>query len=740
MINLSRAFRQELFYNRRNYLTYADITLSTGRTLSLTNTQIWSGGFSTEDAVSEDNSFTALGSTIMGAATLVINNMNEAYSNYDFTNAKVILYVGMTFKVNGSSRTEKIKKGTYTVDETSYNGGTITLTLLDYMEQFDRPYSNSTLSYPTTLDAIVRDACTKCGVSLNTYTFPHRDYVVQNRPEDEAITFREVIGWAACIAGCFARCNRDGKLELKWFDQATLEGRTNVIDGGRSFNSSGTLIDGGGFDTDYETIDGGNLSDDDGMHYIHSLYSQDISVDDVIITGVHITVKDETDEGESSTKEFNSGRKGYVIGIENNDFITPETGQEVANWLGEQLIGLRFRKASVTHASDPSMEAGDIGILWDRKDNEYPVLITRTNFSATSSQTTVSGAETPSRNSATRYGWQTKSYVESRKLLKKEQTVREAMLQDLSDRLAAHSGLYSTVEQQSDGSNIFYLHDMPTLNESAIVWKMTKEAWGVTTNYNKGKNTVWNGGMTVDGDAIVRILSAVGVDADWINTGKIQSKDGSVYIDLDKNTINLKGVTSFDGFETKDNLKTAGKTTINGSNITTGTIKDANSNTVFNLSDGSLTMKKGSININNGAFQVSTTGKMTCTGADIQGEVQAGNKSGYWIKLNSSGQIAGGYGNTQYGYIDYSGSTYDVDNPSYTYKGLQIQGGVLRIATSKIAVYAGTSVTATATWGGSGTLNFCEYISLTANSDRSISWSYRHSSVKFINGIMVTRL
>lgn len=678
MINLSRAFRQELFYNRRNYLTYADITLSTGRTLSLTNTQIWSGGFSTEDAVSEDNSFTALGSTIMGAATLVINNMNEAYSNYDFTNAKVILYVGMTFKVNGSTRTEKIKKGTYTVDETSYNGGTITLTLLDYMEQFDRPYSNSTLSYPTTLDAIVRDACTKCGVSLNTYTFPHRDYVVQNRPEDEAITFREVIGWAACIAGCFARCNRDGKLELKWFDQATLEGRTNVIDGGRSFNSTGTLIDGGGFDTDYETIDGGNLADDDGMHYVHSLYSQDISVDDVIITGVHITVKDETDEGTSSTKEFNSGNKGYVIGIENNDFITPATGQEVANWLGEQLIGLRFRKASVTHASDPSMEAGDIGILWDRKDNEYPVLITRTNFSATSAQTTVSGAETPSRNSATRYGWQTKSYVESRKLLKKEQTVREAMLQDLSDRLAAHSGLYSTVEQQEDGSNIFYLHDMPTLNESAIVWKMTKEAWGVTTNYSKGRNTVWNGGMTVDGDAIVRILSAVGVNADWIDTGKIQSKDGTVSIDLDNNTINLKGITSFDGFETKSNLKTSGKTTINGDNITTGSIKDANSNTVFNLSTGSLTMKKGSIELGT-RFKVDSNGYLTAESVDLKGHFRSVSGSTFTEIYNGqfrAGTTNGSY-DTLHGVIDadanYSGGTHAVSVIAKT--GFLVLGG-----------------------------------------------------------------
>ena len=663
MINLSRAFRQELFYNRRNYLTYADITLSTGRTLSLTNTQIWSGGFSTEDAVSEDNSFTALGSTIIGAATLVINNMTEAYSNYDFTNAKVILYIGMVVNTNGSTRTEKFKKGTYTVDETSYNGGTITLTLLDNMEQFDRPYSNSTLSYPTTLDAIVRDACLNCGVSLNTYDFPHKDYVVQERPDDDAITFREVIGWAACIAGCFARCNRDGKLELKWFDQTTLESRTNVIDGGRSFNPSGTLIDGGGFDTTYDTIDGGNLADDDGMHYVHSLYSQDISVDDVIITGVRITVKDETDEGESSTKEFNSGSKGYVIGIENNDFITPETGQEVANWLGDQLIGLTFRKASVTHASDPSIEAGDIGILWDRKDNEYPVLITRTNFSATSSQTTVSGAETPSRNSATRYGWQTKSYVESRKMLKKEITTREAMLKDLSDKLAAHSGLYSTVEEQETGGNIYYLHDMPTLDESAIVWKMTTEAWGVTTNYNKGKDTKWNGGMTVDGDTIVRILSAVGVDADWINTGKIESRDKSVSIDLDNNTLNLKGVTNFDGFETKDNLKTAGKTTINGANITTGSIKDANSNTVFNLLTGDLTIQKGSISLGSGRFTVDSNGYLSANSVDLTGRFRS--VSGNTFTEIDSGMFRAGYTNngfdTVHGVIDasaqYNGGT-----------------------------------------------------------------------------------
>ena len=286
-------------------------------------------------------------------------------------------------------------------------------------------------------------------------------------------------------------------------------------------------------------------------------------------------------------------------------------------------------------------------------------------------------------------------------------------------------------------------------------------------------------GLTVDGNMIANILSAIGVDADWITTGTIRSRDGSVQINLDSNTINIKGVTTFSDFETKTNLKTAGSTTINGSNITTGSIKDANSNTVFNLSTGALTMKKGSIDIGNGTFKVDTSGNLTmksgsidigngtfkvdtsgnltmksgsinigsgtfkvdtsgnltATSANIRGTIKSGSDSGYWVHLNSSGEITGGYGSSQYGYIDFSASS--VYTPTgQTYKGIQIQGGILRISTYMIAVARSTSTSTTATTGGNGTL---EYISkIQDNGDGTITWW--ESSIKFINGIMVSQL
>ena len=60
MKNLSRQFRQALYNDERNYLVYADITLSNNTELNLTNSEIWTGGFTYEESVSQDNNFSAL--------------------------------------------------------------------------------------------------------------------------------------------------------------------------------------------------------------------------------------------------------------------------------------------------------------------------------------------------------------------------------------------------------------------------------------------------------------------------------------------------------------------------------------------------------------------------------------------------------------------------------------------------------------------------------------------------------
>lgn len=505
MINVSEEFRNKMDHGERNFLSYADVTLKDGKVLNLDASNFWQGGVSVEGAVSSESSFD-IGSAIVNKCTLVINNIYDDFTDIVFENAKVILYIGMEMS-NGTI--EKIRKGTYTVDDASYNGSIITLSCLDNMREFDRKYSESTLSYPASLRTIVQDACTKCGIKLQSVTFPHEDFVIKERPSDEAITFREIISWCAQIACCFCRCDVYGRLELKWFDQSALENP--------------------------ESVDG-------YMHKIKSHYSAPVvSKDDVVITGVKILEKVTLEDSQESIVTYMSGTDGYVISIENNSLISGGSGQEIVNWLGQQLIGFKFRKAQLNHASDPTIEEGDVAIVVDRKGTEYKIVVSSTIFSTGQSQTTNCNAESPANNTSERCSSETKNYVELRKELKKEKTEREKALEELSEKLSESQGVFTTVEMDESGGKVFYLHNKPKLSESDMVWKMTAEAWGVSTDGGK----TWNAGMTVDGDTITRILTATGINAGWINTGTFKvEKDGKTMFSVDVDTGEVKIVAS----------------------------------------------------------------------------------------------------------------------------------------------------------------------------------------------------
>lgn len=528
MINVSKTFRRNLYEGNNKFLMRLVITLQDDTQLEVQNDNIMSNsGILIDDAVSEDDDFTALGSAIINACDVILYNNTNLYSNYEFINAKVVVYVGLRL---GENNVEEFKKGTYTVDDAVYGEYTVTLSLVDEMAQFDRPYSESQLAYPATLNSIILNACSICNVPLATSSlqFPHRDFSVPNRPSGESTTFREVIGWVATLAGCFARCNVDGELELKWFDINSLDAEQEAVYDGGTINpwSTGNTVDGGTFNpwSTGDTVDGGAFTDTHNVHYISSLHSQSLGVDDVVITGVRITVEIDDVESDEDTKVFMQGTDGYVIDIADNKFITEDNATTILTWLATLLIGTRFRKCNIQHPTDPTIEAGDIALLWDTKDVEHRILITRVDFSPTRLQTVISGAAPVGRNSATRFSSQTKSYVETRRQLREQKDSYDDALERLAERVDSSSGLYETDVTQQDSSVIKYYHNKPQLSESDIQIVISDVGITVTSN-GTDTNPTWYG-LTVDGNLITSILNTVGINADWIVTGTIQDQAG----------------------------------------------------------------------------------------------------------------------------------------------------------------------------------------------------------------------
>lgn len=89
--------------------------------------------------------------------------------------------------------------------------------------------------------------------------------------------------------------------------------------------------------------------------------------------------------------------------------------------------------------------------------------------------------------------------------------------QQLTSLLAQSFGVFKTEEVLPDGSTVSYMHDKPTLDASMNIWKMTGDAFAVSSDGGK----TWNAGLDVSGNAIFNILSVIGIDATWINADNL---------------------------------------------------------------------------------------------------------------------------------------------------------------------------------------------------------------------------
>lgn len=561
MIDVSQAYKDALTAGLHNFNAYIEITLANGLVLpAITNANLRS--FSIDDAVSDDNKFTMLGSAIINQCTFALDDMHDVYYGYDFFGANVVVYIDCLL-LDGA--TERLRKGTYFVETYRYLDGIIELTCYDNLARFDRPCSVSILKYPATIQAIVEDACNICDVELSTVPIRNNDLLIPNKPLNETTTFREILSWIGQIIGCYVRCDTYGRLEFNWCDVDVLNASYGSLDGG-DFDSatpyeSGDTADGGSFnpwDIGY-VIASATFALQGESHNLYYNYSQEVAVVDTVITGVSVnvastivtesqykigfTIKNgelilqktddatasfsinnkgellvtsstigdifyishadtsmnepegsliletannmELDDSDTATQTFSVGQPGFVVTIANNELLNAELGNLIATQLGNQLIGMRFRKATTNHMNDPSIEAGDIAVLWDRKNRSYPIIITHTTFKIGGQQQSICGSETSANNSASRQTQASQTYNQISASV-------QTSLSSITTKLEAFPGLYGTT-QVVNGIKIYYIHDKATLGTSSIIWRMTSQI--VTISRDGGRT--WTEGISL---------------------------------------------------------------------------------------------------------------------------------------------------------------------------------------------------------------------------------------------------
>lgn len=597
---------------------------------------------------------------IAGKLKIKLNNIYEDYSKHDFDKASVTTYVSKSFS-DGTS--EKLKIGEYRVSETSYDGSLITLTCLDNINNFNREY-DSNLSYPTTAYEVVRDACIKCDVPFTMARFDNSDYTINEIPSDnQKLTYGQVIAYILQLSGLWGKCGHDGELLIGWYDMSQFDSKG--YDGGTFSTkttpySDGDALNGGNF-TDYssgDTADGGTFTEARNYHNIYTQKDLNVATDDVVITGVKVTVTSKEDK----TKDVNvlAGKEGYAVSISDNPFISADKAQAVANYIFKRIGGMRFRPLDATLLSNPLIESGDVALVTDRKQNTYSCFISNRTFTVGSGTKISCDAENASRNSADKFSNETKAIVQDRKVAQAQLSVYDKQMQLLTQLMSQSLGLFKTEQKQEDGSIIYIMHNKADLNSSNIQWKMTANGMAVSSDYGK----TWNAGIDKDGNAIFNIMSAIGINFDWAHGGTLtlggeNNVSGVQYVKDAKGktlvTLDNKGLTLDSSVKIAwDNVAdtTAKVTQITKDTVTTSYVNaldvKAGSVDAEDITGTTITGKNivgGTIDIGNGVFTVDSDGKVTASNFNMSGGSIAldGNLSNSTIDLTATDNSGNNY-------------------------------------------------------------------------------------------------
>ena len=328
-------------------------------------------------------------------------------------------------------------------------------------------------------------------------------------------------------------------------------------------------------------------------------------------------------------------------------------------------------------------------------------------------------------------------------------TFMQQAIENATQLISGGLGGYVIMHSSTSGKypDEILIMDTDDIATAKKVWRWNKGGLGYSSN---GYNGPFALAMTQDGQIVADFITtgeltgaiikagtikAQSLDIDYRNgldesiddalTNAKEYADGKFKVSSDAITAEVTRATNAEG-----TLKSSIEQ--NASDIKFKVTED-DVESLIEQNASTIRLKASKIAWSSTYSSMSEAGKLKCTSAEISGTFMCGSDNGYWTKLTSSGKMTGGYGSTQYGYIDYSASARNVDT-GVTHYGIQIQGGCLRISVDEMATRQ-TSNTSTLAYIGA-TRSF-QYISKIENiGNGAIQWTT--STVNFENGLLVS--
>lgn len=412
----------------------------------------------------------SIGTTIMAELDLTLLNLAGELDAVQILNKQIRGQVGLM--VSGAR--EWIDIGYFIAIEAPRGYKTIPVKAYDRMVLTEKPYYLAGITFPCTISEALSALCLACGITTTGISGTNSTMTLLGLPEGNRMTCRDAIGYLAMLCGKVARFSRTGVLEFVWY------GSTPVMT--------------------FEVADRDKFVHDPGQ---------------IALTGVEYVSVDVN----NSQTTYRAGTNTYCLSLSENPFMFGQDVQVILNGIWADIGATPYYIFDSSMQGDPSFRAAD-AVAFKLADGSTVASIIMTHDYAYrgASRLAAAGRATALAQYKPSGEKNLSAVLQAEKIAYQKLTTYQLAMLQLNEMQAQQIGLYASSETLIDGSVIYYKHDQPLYENSTFIWKQT----ATTFTYSADAGETWQG-IDATGNILARVLTAIGINADWINAGSIDA-------------------------------------------------------------------------------------------------------------------------------------------------------------------------------------------------------------------------
>lgn len=346
--------------------------------------------------------------------------------------------------------------------ETNNDFKNLKLTAYDGFSKMTGAY-NSGVSSETTLQALYTDLRSQlianCGITLKAATLP--EYTISNFPYIENITYAQAIGYVAGCLGGMARFDRNGELEIVWYNDIAYDITRN-------------------------------------MQYMNGFRRY---------TNKQLTITSLNTGTQDNPIVYGDGVNGTAINFE-NPYITAEMAEDIYSTVNNFI----YTPGQVKWRGNPAIQAGDIVRVYDKDNAPHNVLVMSQSIKIGGGCNATIECKGTSETSTE---FTNKFETVGQKINRFYSTLEKAII-NATNAISGNSGGYVQIlDTNGDGHpDEIAILDTPDKTTATKVWRWNQEGLGYANNPAGGAyNGPYRTAITAEGEIV----------ADFITTGTLNA-------------------------------------------------------------------------------------------------------------------------------------------------------------------------------------------------------------------------